>query len=238
MTNGRRGPSRPSTRRGRTREASAQRRERERKSTEALILEEARHLLVERGYPDFSLREVAERIGYSATTIYRYFENRDDLVLRILRGVFGDFNRALYEALAGHSDPWERLFASGRAYARFALERPEHYRLMFMERCDLFLKVADEAGPPAAPDPDTEDFKAGLYAVRDVIAEGMSSGVFREGDAEGWSHFLWAHLHGIVALHIGMDDAMDQAWVEGMVVQMERVVRSALEPVAGSAGQD
>jgi len=223
--------SAPSTRRGRTRKASAQRREQEKKGTEALILEEARSLLVKRGYPDFSLREVAERIGYSATTIYRYFENKDDLVLRILRGAFGDFNRRLHQALASHTDPWERLSASGRAYVRFALEQPEHYRLMFMERCDLFLQVADEAAPPA-PSPDTEDFKAGLYAVRDLIAEGMASGVFRKGDAEGWSHFLWAHLHGVVALHIGMDDAMDQRWVEGMVEQMEQVVRLALAPPA------
>ncbi len=229
MTDGPKDVSHPSTRSGRTREASAQRRERERKDTEALILEEARALLVKRGYPDFSLREVAERIGYSATTIYRYFENKDDLVLRILRGAFGDFNRALHEALSSHSDPWERLSASGRAYARFALERPEHYRLMFMERCDLFLQLADEAGVPE-PSPHTEDFKAGLYAVRDLLAEGMASGVFRKGDADRWSHFLWAHLHGVMALHIGMEHAMDRQWVEGMVVQMEQVIRTALEP--------
>ncbi|HCR48019.1 MAG TPA: TetR family transcriptional regulator, partial [Bacteroidetes bacterium] len=45
-----------------------------------MIHEEATRQLSERGYEGFSLREVAEGIGYAPTTIYRYFRDKDDLI--------------------------------------------------------------------------------------------------------------------------------------------------------------
>ncbi len=217
------------TRGDRTRQASAARREQARKGTQELILEEARSLLASRGYANFSLREVAEHIGYSPTTIYRYFENKDALVSRILRGGFGEFNTRLNRALESETEYWPKLQAAARAYVRFALERPQHYRLMFMDRCDLFVQLTQDEGAPPVEVP-----KAGLHAVRDTIADGMAAGVLREGDAERWSHFFWVHLHGITALHIGhigMSGFLGEEWVDGMVEQMDAVVGHVL--VAG-----
>ncbi|MEZ4653646.1 MAG: helix-turn-helix domain-containing protein [Candidatus Eisenbacteria bacterium] len=39
-------------------------------------MSEAAALLLENGYAGFSMRRLAERIGYSVMTIYRYFENK------------------------------------------------------------------------------------------------------------------------------------------------------------------
>lgn len=68
------------TRVERTRQASRHRREQEKEELQQLILKAAGELFLEQGYDRFSLRQVAERIGYSATTIYLYFEDKDDLL--------------------------------------------------------------------------------------------------------------------------------------------------------------
>jgi AcrR family transcriptional regulator len=49
------------------------------------ILTAAGALFLEQGYERFSLRKVAERIGYSPTTIYPYFRDKDDLLFIKLR---------------------------------------------------------------------------------------------------------------------------------------------------------
>jgi AcrR family transcriptional regulator len=41
-------------------------------------------LFLEQGYERFSLRKVAERIGYSPTTIYLYFRDKDDLLFTVV----------------------------------------------------------------------------------------------------------------------------------------------------------
>src|SRR5690606_10552707 len=64
----------------RTKSASAKRRERERALLRKNILQAASQEFLEHGYEDFSLRRVAERIGYTPTTIYLYFRNKDDLL--------------------------------------------------------------------------------------------------------------------------------------------------------------
>ena len=41
------------------------------------------------------MRAVAERIGYSATTIYLHFSDRDALLFAVLDEAFGEFRAAM-----------------------------------------------------------------------------------------------------------------------------------------------
>jgi AcrR family transcriptional regulator len=82
-------PSTVPTRAARLKQAIAQRREQQRENLRRTILTAAGELCLAHGYEGFSLRQVAERIGYSATTIYRYFANKDDLLFAI---VYEGFN--------------------------------------------------------------------------------------------------------------------------------------------------
>ncbi|MFX5306100.1 helix-turn-helix domain-containing protein, partial [Acinetobacter baumannii] len=68
------------TRQIRIRQKSAERRERRRQETRRAILEAATRMFEREGYEGFSLRQVAEAIGYTPTTIYLYFKDKDDLL--------------------------------------------------------------------------------------------------------------------------------------------------------------
>lgn len=48
------------------------------------ILENARQLLMEYGYEEFSIREVAKSCGLAVGTIYNYFSTKHDLVVQIM----------------------------------------------------------------------------------------------------------------------------------------------------------
>jgi AcrR family transcriptional regulator len=48
----------------------------EKQQTRTLIMDAARELFVTKGVESVSMREIAKRIGYSATTIYLHFSDR------------------------------------------------------------------------------------------------------------------------------------------------------------------
>src|SRR5215204_1082920 len=131
-------PSEAVSLRRRVRASSRRRRDDERVSVRKLIFSAAEALLLEGGYEGFSLRQVAERIGYTPTTIYRYFPDRDTLVFALTDEGFREFGARLAEA-ARVADPVEAVGALGRAYVRFGIEHPVYYRLMFMQRPDYLM---------------------------------------------------------------------------------------------------
>ena len=44
------------------------------------ILDAARELFINEGYEKFTMRRLAEKIGYSPTTLYIYSRGKDDLL--------------------------------------------------------------------------------------------------------------------------------------------------------------
>jgi len=69
-----------------------ERKEREKVEIRAMILDAARELFARDGYERVTMRGVAEAIEYSPTTIYNYFEDKDDLVKALCEE---DFTRLL-----------------------------------------------------------------------------------------------------------------------------------------------
>jgi AcrR family transcriptional regulator len=108
----------------RLREISRSRREQEKESLRRAILDAAGDLFLEYGYEALSMRQIAERIGYSATTIYRHFENKDNLLFAIVYEGFLRFGQQLAQAAQSSDTPLGRLKALGYAYIEFALKNP------------------------------------------------------------------------------------------------------------------
>jgi AcrR family transcriptional regulator len=186
----------------RVREASRVRRERRRSELRLAILDAAAELFLERGYEQFSMRQVAERVGYTATTIYRYFADKDALIFAVVDRGFERFGAALDEAAASTTDPVERLFALGRAYVAFGLANRAYYQLMFMQRSDYLAAAPAEAKEPRY---------ATFLTLQRAVEAAIEDGVIRRGDALEYSHAIWALVHGIVSIaltlgeHVGLD---------------------------------
>ena len=171
------------------------RRDQEKQELRQAILTAAGELFLEQGYERFSLRRVAERIGYSPTTIYLYFRDKDDLLLTVVEEGYVRFSQQLAAAAEGQVDPWERLIALGRAYVAFGLEHPMYYQLMFMQRADFLMQKPRGESQPRI---------ASFQILRQTVQQAIDDGVLRPGDAENYSDVLWALVHGMVSLAISM----------------------------------
>lgn len=174
---------------------SRARRQVARSSVRNTILQAAGELLLELGHEAFSLRKVAERVGYSATAIYRHFADKDALLYAVTEEGFRLFTAQLRAADAGGSDPFDRLQAMGLAYIDFGLEHPVYYRVMFMARPDLLWRRL-----PDRPGSRIESFSVLRAAVEAAVATGRTV----DTDTLAISNALWSQTHGTVALALSM----------------------------------
>jgi AcrR family transcriptional regulator len=99
------------------------------------LIEAALALMARHGVEGFSLREAARAVGIDPAMVYRYFEDRADIVRAVACDGFARMARRMEAAAAKvgpHGDvARERLRALGRAYVEFALARPAQFRAMF-----------------------------------------------------------------------------------------------------------
>jgi AcrR family transcriptional regulator len=141
------------------------------------------------GYEGVTMRQLAEALGCSPKTPYRYFKDKADILATVRAQAFTRFADALEKAAASEKDPAERGRAMSEAYMGFALKNPHAYRIMF----DIDAPV-DEAHPELGPAAE----RAARYITRgaEMLA---AAGVIGDAKLFGWT--MWAGMHGIVMLH-------------------------------------
>lgn len=144
------------------------------------------------------MRRIAESIEYTAPALYTHFKDKAELLRRLCRQDFGALSDHLV-AMNRIEHPVQRIAMLGRAYVRFAVEHPHHYRFMFMTPLptDVEMEPEDLA---AMEDPDQDGYAALRRACEQAIEQGMLRPEHK--DAELIAQILWAGVHGVASLRI------------------------------------
>ncbi len=155
------------------------------------LREVATRRFAEHGEAGVTMRALADELGCSPMTPYRYVRDRDE-VFTMVRVAAGEaFAEAQERAAASERDPVRRMRALGLAYVAFALAHPDQYRVMFqLER------HGERVGAEMAK-LDRRTWRPMHTAVTEAIASGELA-----GDAELLAHACWAAVHGLVTLHL------------------------------------
>jgi AcrR family transcriptional regulator len=152
------------------------------------ILEEAEKVIVVSGYQGINMRDLAGRVGVSATAIYHYFSSKGEL-LRTLRLRAVELLNRRIRAISPDLLPDDFLSALGREYLAFAEENPNLYRLVFEAPMDN----REEANV------DYPVFYYTYRAARDAIQRmAESSGI--PVDPRYQAMMGWILLHGFSSL--------------------------------------
>lgn len=172
--------------------------EAERQQLRTLIIDAARELFVARGVEAVTMREIAKRIGYSATSIYLHFADKE-AVLRAILDVDMLALATSLNTILQIEDPVERMKALGYGYAEFALSFPNHYRLMFMaERIPCDPEKSSLQKNNAEQD--------SYFLLKTVVNDVYLAGRFKEElqDVDLIAQIIWAGVHGVCSLEINM----------------------------------
>ena len=187
-------------------------REKNKADIRRLILRSARKSLVEKGYENFSLRSLAQQIGYSPAAIYRYFKSRDDIFACLTAESFDLLIKASSSVVPEpDEDPVSVLKRGMHAYVAFGLENPDHYRI-------AFLLGGGEANQPPRP-------RTAYEALRARIQRCIDAGRFFPADPDLLAQSLWAAAHGVTSLLVQRPSF---PWVARSKL-VDRVIDSAVD---------
>jgi AcrR family transcriptional regulator len=172
----------------------------------------AEKLFAAHGPDGVTMREMADSLGVSSMTPYRYFTDKDAILAAVRTRAFTRF------AAAMESSRQSAKGRSGNAYVDFALAHPAAYRLMF-----------DVSQPTFASYP---ELVAAMGRARLTMGEGLrelaAAGRFK-GDVEMAAYVFWSTMHGAVMLELA-------GLLEGSKLDARAIAKPAIEALGKHFG--
>ena len=169
--------------------------ERRRNKIRARILSAAESVFAREGAEGLSIRRLAENIDYSPAAIYKYFSSKDELVDELKESFF-EIILENVNRIADTASPFaDRARECTATYIHVAANKPHHYAAAFAGE--------SAATGPVDNEPGFDQSKKGqaFNVLRDMIAEGVETGAFRqEIDPSLAAKSLWASMHGLAMM--------------------------------------
>ena len=158
------------------------------------LVDEGLKLLEQEGHSDFTLRDLARRVGVSAAAPYAHFDDKSALLAAIATVGFVRLTAALEGAIRNDSDLADQFLHMGSAYVLFGTDHPALYKLMFASE-ELAAKHGEYPELQAAGD-------AAFGSLTAMLERMQRRGFLRLGDPEADGLSVWAHVHGLTSLII------------------------------------
>jgi len=150
----------------------------------------AQELFVSEGVEGLSMRRLADRVGVTATAIYRHFRDKDQILDEIISAGLSILSQYLEPALR-ERDPYQRLWGLIEAYLEFAIEQPKYFDLAFLVPAPN-TRISEEL---------ERHNRATFKMAVEQVAACMELGILRRGDPIETAIFIWSTAHGLVTLH-------------------------------------
>lgn len=101
------------------------------------ILEKAVEVFAKHGYPNTDVQFIADPLGISKGTVYRYFESKEQLFLAAVAWGVDQLEQHMDRAIKHIEDPLEMMAAAVRAYLEFFRSRPALVEMLIQERAEF-----------------------------------------------------------------------------------------------------
>ncbi len=179
------------------------RREREKAARRDTILEAAKDLFYQKGFPDTTMEEIAAAAEVSKGTLYLYFSSKDELYVSIILEGFQIIDGKLEEISATKGDLVEKGRSMFMTFVEFCLENREYFRIT-----QYFLSETARRNLPAALIEGLSTYTTGLLGyVADLVAEGKTAGIIRDDvDPYTFAVIAWRTATGILDLAVIEDE--------------------------------
>lgn len=152
----------------------------------------AESLFAEQGADNVSMRQIAEVLGVSAMTPYRYFQDKDEILAAVRTRSFVAFAEALERGYGdAPNDPRAKTLAVHKAYLDFAFDNEHRYKLMFD------LDQGDERQYPDLVAAVARARKSMTAYVVDLIEARLI-----KGEPQQLGELIWSASHGAIVLEM------------------------------------
>lgn len=137
---------------------------------QAEILKAAIKVLAVQGFQQTKIHDIAQEAGVADGTIYLYFKNKDDLLVKLFEDVMQQVLDILRRALSKYTKPEDRLRCFLRTHLHMVEEEPDIAKIIsvVLRQSTTFIQEYENT-----------QFGEYLGLLHDILQQGMAEGVFR-----------------------------------------------------------
>ena len=193
---------------------TTQRKLRERQAREALILDVAARMVVERGYLGMNMDRIAEEAQYSKGTIYQHFTCKEDVLSALAERTAADRVDLFRRAATFRGRPRERMAVLGLSLDLFVALHPTHVVIEQIVTADSIQAKTSEVRRTSLQEKEVACMSIAAGLVRDGMAAGDLS-MPEDSSPEALVFGLWMLTCGGLQIltgkpelaHLGFGDA-------------------------------
>ncbi|WP_166968610.1 TetR/AcrR family transcriptional regulator [Brevibacterium atlanticum] len=168
---------------------------------ERQIVDAAVRLMQEKGTHSVSMQAIAKSGGVSVGLLYKYFSDKEQIVLAAITRVLEEFRLRVPSAIAEAADPVDKVIAAFSEFCRIVGEQRHAVVLTYQASRSL-----SKDGLSSIQEQELET----LQPLIDVVAGAVETGHLRDVDAQALGHDLMSIAHMWALKHwyfqkIGLD---------------------------------
>lgn len=168
--------------------------------TKEKILDIAAQIIMQDGYQTLSMRKIGSKIGMTASNLYNYYSNKDEINIAIrLRA-----GRMLYDLLLNAyetgSDISEKIWLMTSAYIKFGLLKPNYYSIMFDMPTPKYADYIDSPLEELARE-EKESSEKSVELIMQCAKDFAREGYDIPDDPNLFMTIIWGQMHGLVSLY-------------------------------------
>jgi AcrR family transcriptional regulator len=188
-----------------------------------MALDAAVTLIAEEGLTGFSMRKVAQQIGYTVGNLYLLFDNQNALLAEVSVLTADAMHDHLVAAIARPREPLEQLQAIAAGYIAFARKHPFRWRMMFEHRLP-----PDQWNHPGLEARQRALFEFVEEHLRPLLPRASAKQLHAAATA------LWSSVHGLCVLAI--TDKLSWSGLKDVRPLSDLIVRAFLNGLKDELG--
>ncbi|MHB8130205.1 MAG: TetR/AcrR family transcriptional regulator [Mobilitalea sp.] len=152
------------------------------------FIQAAKEIILSEGVENVSVRKVADKAGYTFTTLYNYFKDLNELLLEVKNVMIKDVMIHTQGKLTDKIYDLEDIKKTNYTYVSYYIERPHVFRFFYLHRFN-----PEEAATPELPDFE----KLWQKTYRGFVM----SGTIKESEVPVVAKTMIYAIHGMLALY-------------------------------------
>jgi len=156
----------------------------------------------EKGYSDFTIKDIAEEAGLSAGLVHYYFKNKEDLLFKLLKEMNSNLKASLNKVLTALTEPQEKLLA----FCDEAFDLLEKEKAYFNVIIDFWAQINRNKRIHQA---NVKLFQSYRDEIAAILKEGEAKGVFVAVDVQLTSVIIISLIQGAIIQYVIDHEAFD-----------------------------
>jgi AcrR family transcriptional regulator len=149
----------------------------------------------QKGYYDFTVRDIAREAGLSTGLVHYYFKNKEDLLLNLLKEINRNMTIILNRNIVKSDDPREKL----NIFMKQAFDLVKNEKDYFYIVIDFWTQVNKNERMKRA---NIKLFKSYRDEITKILKEGVENGVFMKMDVDYTAAVIISIIQGLIIQYV------------------------------------